>query len=656
MLTHLLHLPLGLIALALGSSPLLAQSTYIKASNAGAGDRFGTKIAISGNTMVVGAFGEASSGFGVNGDQSDNSEPGAGAAYVFEFTGTAWTQSAYLKAENSDASDFFGSSVAISGDTIVVGASGDDSSAIGVNGSPHDNGRSASGAAYVFVRQGPIWAQEAYIKAARPDEGDAFGSTVAISGNTIAVGAIWEGGSSTGENGDQLDNSLPGTGALYVFTRTGTTWSQQSYLKASNPGVSYSFASSLAIDGDTIVAGTINERSRSSGVNGTQDDDNSIYNGAAYIFTRTGTSWSQEAYLKASNSDNWWEFGSSVDVSGDTVVVGAQLESNDESGVNGDQFVPTSAGSGSGAVYVFVRSGASWTQQAYIKSSNTWHSAEFGSSVSLENNTLLVGARGEKSHSAGIGGDQEHRAMHGAGAAYVFSRSGAAWSQQAYLKASNPDRHDRFGSSTALAGNKILVSALDEDGGFAGIDGNQSSDFAVDAGAVYEFDLLRLSETAPSFCFGDGFGRPCRCGNNDTANRDSGGCLNSSGRGALLKTNGASSVSYNRLLFEMVGGVPNSFAVLTSGDSALGGGLGILGQPGSDGLRCVGSNFRRHGGRGLDANGATWNIWAPPTTGSFGFVSGQTRNFQARYRVNPLASPCGFGSNTTQAIRITFAP
>jgi len=112
----------------------------------------------------------------------------------------------------------------------------------------------------------------------------------------------------------------------------------------------------------------------------------------------------------------------------------------------------------------------------------------------------------------------------------------------------------------------------------------------------------------------------------------------------------------------MSGGVPNALAVLSSGDNALGGGIGILGMPESDGLRCVGVNFRRHDGRSLDANGATVNSWgavgAPPAgiIGVSGFVPGQTRNFQVRSREDPLRGPCGFGTNTSQAIQLTFAP
>ena len=211
----------------------IAQQAYVKASNTDSGDTFGI-VAISGNTVVVGAFGEASDADGVNGDQSDNSSPSTGAAYVFVRNGAVWSQQAYLKASNSDTGAVFGISVAISGDTIVVGAAG-----AGVSG---------TGLAYVFVRNGTTWSQEALLKASNADGADAFGATVAVSGDTVVVGAPFEASKATGVNGDETDNSAFSAGAAYIFVRNGTTWSQQAYLKASNtdPGDNFgTFANHL---------------------------------------------------------------------------------------------------------------------------------------------------------------------------------------------------------------------------------------------------------------------------------------------------------------------------------------------------------------------------------------------------------------------------
>jgi hypothetical protein len=199
----------------------IAQQAYLKASNTGAGDEFGDSVAVSGDTVVVGAWGEDSSATGVNGDQADNSASNSGAAYVFVRSGGVWSQQAYLKASNTGAGDFFGWSVAVSGDTVVVGAQYEDSSATGVNGNQADNSALDSGAAYVFVRSGGVWSQQAYLKASNTGAGDEFGRSVAISGDTVVVGAPSEDSSAVGVNGNQADNSAADAGAAYVFTGLG---------------------------------------------------------------------------------------------------------------------------------------------------------------------------------------------------------------------------------------------------------------------------------------------------------------------------------------------------------------------------------------------------------------------------------------------------
>ena len=159
----------------LATNPNLIQQAYLKASNTDAGDTFGNSVAISGDTMVVGAPQEASPAKGVNGAQGGNSATYAGAAYVYVRTGTTWRQQAYLKASNTGAFDTFGSAVAISGNTIVIGARGEDSKATGVNGKQSDNSAAGAGAAYVFTRTGTTWRQQAYLKASNTNAGDAFG-------------------------------------------------------------------------------------------------------------------------------------------------------------------------------------------------------------------------------------------------------------------------------------------------------------------------------------------------------------------------------------------------------------------------------------------------------------------------------------------------
>ena len=203
---------------------------------------------------MIGAFGEASNATGFNGNQSDDNAFDSGAAYVFVRSGTNWTQQAYLKASNTGASDRFGWSVAMSGDTVVIGAYGEASNASGVNGNQSDNSASASGAAYVFVGSGTNWTQQAYLKASNTGVSDHFGYSVAVSGDTVVIGADGEASNATGVNGNQNDNSFYHPGAAYVFVRSGANWSQQAYLKASNTGRVTSSAIS-GVSGDTVVIG-----------------------------------------------------------------------------------------------------------------------------------------------------------------------------------------------------------------------------------------------------------------------------------------------------------------------------------------------------------------------------------------------------------------
>lgn len=401
----------------------------------------------------------------------------------------------YLKASNPDRDYQFGTSVAVSGDIVVVGSYHESSNAAGINGAQNNNLALGSGAAYVFVRNGSTWAQEAYLKASNTDQGDSFGWSVAVSGNTVVIGASREASSATGVNGDQANNSSLPAGAAYVFVRDGVTWSQQAYLKASNTGVDDSFGSAVAVSGDTIVVGAPGEDSNATGVNGDQTNDSAPGSGAAYVFVRTGTTWTQQAYLKASNTGEGDGFGASVAVSGGTVVVGATGEGSNATGVNGDQ--TNNSAQGSGAAYVFVRSGSIWTQQAYLKASNTEGGDSFGR-VAVSGDTVVVGASGEDSNAPGVNGDQTDNSANGSGAAYVFVRSGSAWSQQAYLKASNPgppvfdfegDYSGNFGHYVGVSGGVVVVGAYGESSNATGINGDPTNKSAPASGAAYIFEL-----------------------------------------------------------------------------------------------------------------------------------------------------------------------
>jgi hypothetical protein len=465
-----------------------SQQAYLKASNTGDGDLFGYSVASSGNTLVVGAVSEDSEATGVNGNQAGFGASDSGAAYVFTRSGTTWSQQAYLKASNTGPDDRFGYSVAVSVDTVVVGAIEEDSSSTGVNGVSNESGF-GSGAAYVFIRGGSTWSQQAFIKASNTGSADKFGNAVAIAGDTVIVGAFEEDGSNSGVNSTPFDNfSNFNSGAGYVFTRSGTSWSQQAYFKASNTpigsGGGDQFGHSIAISGDTLVVGAPTEDSGTTGVNGISDETSSD-SGAAYVFVRSAGVWTQQAYLKASNTGIGDNFGQSVALSGDTLVVGANLEDSNATGVDGNE--GDNSSSSSGAAYVFVRSGSTWTQQAYLKASNTGSSDRFGFSVAVSGNTVVVGAPEEDSNSTGVNANQTDNSASSSGAAYVYTRNGTSWSQQAYLKASNTGSSDNFGYAVSISGETVAVGAHQEDSIATGVNGNEADNSVSSSGAVYVF-------------------------------------------------------------------------------------------------------------------------------------------------------------------------
>ena len=501
------------LLLALSAPQVQAQTTqeaYIKASTVDRLDGFGQCISLSGNTKVVTALGEDSGATGINGDQFDSSGNGSGAAYVFVRDANGnWTQQAYLKASNTEARDNFGFSCAIDGDTLVIGARWEDSNATGANGDQSDNSSFNPGAAYVFVRSGTTWTQQAYLKASNTppfddgiDKGDAFGVAVAIDGDTIVVGAPYEDSGSRGVNGDGENNDVLDSGAAYVFTRNGTTWSEQAYLKQSNTGITDdqgardSFGVSVTVSGDTIAVGAPGEDSASTGIDGEQFNNDAVSAGAVYVFTRSGSTWSQQAYIKGDVVDAADVFGGVVKIDGDTLAIAVKLEDSNERGVNTPNAEINNASRNAGAVYVFERdSNSTWARQAFIKASNTLEYRDvnigtdgFGVSLGLSGDKLVVGANGEDSDAVGVNGDGMNDNTYGSGAAYVFTRSGSTWSEESYLKSSNPDRLDFFGTSVAISGDLIAVGSRSEESSSTGVNGDQSDNSLDTAGAVYVFN------------------------------------------------------------------------------------------------------------------------------------------------------------------------
>ena len=405
-------------------------------------------------------------------------------------TGNCFESVAYLKASNTGPEHQFGRGIALSSDgsTLAVGAIGESSAATGIGGNQGDRSAAAAGAVYVFTRSGAMWIQQAYVKASNTGVSDGFGQNVALSadGSTLAVGAPLEDSAAIGIGGNQDDDSAVLSGAVYVFTRTAATWSQQAYVKPFNTGANDLFGWSMALsaDGSTLAVGAISEDSAARGTDGDPADDSAMDSGAVYVFARTGAEWSQQAYVKASNPGARDYFGSSVTLSADgsTLAVGASSEDSAATGVDGDQ--AGDAAMDSGAVYVFQRSATRWGQSAYLKSSNAGSGDAFGTSATLsaDGSTLAVGAVGESSATAGVGGNQGDDSAVGSGAVYVFTRSATTWHQQAYLKAFAPVAHGNFGASVALSAHGVFLAV-----GATGEDGNQSDDPAAGAGAVDTF-------------------------------------------------------------------------------------------------------------------------------------------------------------------------
>jgi hypothetical protein len=462
-----------------------AQQAYIKASDAKAADGFGSLVALSGDTLAV------------SGLRAD-------AVYVFTHENGIWTEEAILKAPNAGADgedtppleeggpvfleegDRFGQSIALFEDTLAVGAPGEDS---GATGGDADNSAPASGAVYIFSRSNGAWNQEAFLKASNAEGhweefyvygsivairvGDGFGASIALSEDTVLVGAPREDSSATG---DENDNSAENAGAVYVFNRADGVWNQEALLKSADAAAGHQLGRSIALSDDTLA------------VQG---------NGGVYFYSHTDGSWKQEAFLDGVLGHY------PITLSGDTLAVGNSSEDD-----------------GIGAVYVYTRNGATWTQQAHLKASNAgttnWFDFScdsyippvppdvlkntelpdyFGISVALSGDNLVVGARGESSSVSG--GEDDNSALE-AGAAYVFTRETGVWNQKAFLKASNAEGNcswdgssfmpefggDQFGQSVAISGDTIAVGAIGEDGSASEGEADNSS---PGAGAVYVF-------------------------------------------------------------------------------------------------------------------------------------------------------------------------
>ncbi len=410
-----------------------------------ANDIFGNQLSLSGNTLAIGA--------------PSSEETETGAVYIFDRDNNGdWGQPVKLTASNAGPNDKYGTSVALSGDTLVVGAFLEDSIATGVGGdkfTDDDVGHGNIGAAYVYKRSPGTseWYEQAYLKpfATTPQSNRniQFGSNVAIDGDLIAISAVFDKSAATGINGDLEDRSIHLAGAVFVFTRNNGIWSQDAYIKASNTDPIDQFGSSLAVSGNTIAASSRFEDSASPGINGDQSNNASRTSGAVYVFNRSGTTWTQEAYIKASNPGDFDQFGSSLALDGDTLAVGAQFEGSYASGVatNAPNVQEDNSINSSGAVYVYIRTGNTWSQQAYLKSATTQVNGNFGNSVALSGDMLAVGASGELAR---------------AGQVHFFTRNSTDWMQQEPNRSSIIGANNFFGSKIDLDNGLLVSSAPNE--------------------------------------------------------------------------------------------------------------------------------------------------------------------------------------------------
>lgn len=417
------------------------------ASDGEAGDEFGTAVAVSGETLVVGA---------PNHKVGNNARQGA--AYVFTRVDGVWTFQQKLTANDGAVNDAFGASVGVSGDTVVAGAFSDDNETKGDQGS-----------AYVFTRTNGVWSFQQKLTANDGAANDQFGAAVAINGDTVLAGALL----------DDIGN-VQDAGSAYFFTRTGTVWTQQQRLSGSNgPGTMSGdlFGAAVALHGDTALIGA------------PFYDVNGVVNqGMAMVFVRTAGGWAFQKALTANDGLTEDQFGNAVALNGDTALIGAHFD--DVGGVS-DQ----------GSTYLFTRTGTNWTQRQFFKARDGAARELFGQAVALSDETPIVGAphtkiannaaqgalyvygcgyavgpaleAGRNSEGAGyfgyaiaVDGDTAVIGVYNdtvrpnvrQGSAYVFARNGASWRESQQIFASDGAPEERFGFAVAISGDVIVVA------------------------------------------------------------------------------------------------------------------------------------------------------------------------------------------------------
>lgn len=420
------------------------QTTYIKASNTGDSDGFGTTLANSGDTLVITALGEDSAATSIDGNQADNSAADAGAVYVFVQRGDHWEQQAYLKTNDTAPGDYFGGALAIEGDTLVASKwmTADPT----YQRAPPDR----PGAVYVFTRSAAHWAQAARLVSPDAAAGDRFGYSLALSGDTLIIGAPSDGGD----------------GSVFEFTRVNGEWKPHAKLKASQPMAGAAFGYTVAMSSDTLVV--------------TAPFDSRAANraGAAYVYVRSATGWTLQQRLVPDASSNDANFGYAVSVLGDRVLIGApRIQS----------IISALTTTSPGEVFAYERAGGAWTQKQVLKAILPRQNDGFGIAAVLTATTALIGACNDPSGARGIGADASRLDAAYAGSSYLFAMDTTGWKVATYLKSSNADALDSFGIASVIAGDSAIISANWESSKALGINGNADDDSASRSGAVYVF-------------------------------------------------------------------------------------------------------------------------------------------------------------------------
>lgn len=398
----------------------------------------------------------------------------------------------YFKASNTGGNDIYGSAVALSGDgeTLAVSAKQEDSNSPGINGDESNNSSANSGAVYLYRKSNSIWIKQAYIKPNVVNNDDEFGRAVALSrdGNTLVVTAPNEDSNASGVNGDDTNNATASSGAMYIFRFESGSWAQEAYIKASTPKYEYFLGDdvSLSNDGNVTAVCSPGDDANVTGINGDDNNMGSTDSGAMHVFRFSNGLWSQDAYIKASNTGDGDRFCSSVSVSGDgnTIVAGAKFEDSDATGIDGSQ---SDIGYDNGAAYVFRYSAGSWSQQAYIKASNTGNNDEFGHAVALDDtgDVLAVSAPKEDSDGAGVNGTQSNDLSTNTGAVYLFRFDSGAWAQEVFIKLNYPANNDQLSNVTLSGDGNTLAVFSQDDSGSVGMNGETNDSSQKNSGAVH---------------------------------------------------------------------------------------------------------------------------------------------------------------------------